>query len=538
MCLSRRIILTVMLATAALAGAAQSLSALYACLDSLLEVQDDITRDKQMRIAAIASTASGRQLSPDEAYRLNEILYNEYIAFRYDSALHYAALNVDLAKAAGDYGRLCDSRIKQAHITSMAGLFDKAQQYLDSVDCKRLDKESLSDYYDVRANLCQFMLEFAQGTPFEEHYRDSAQYYREKTIALAKPDSFEYAFSRAVYVSENGDPDGGIAILLPWLVRYTSGDRNYAIVASTLAYFYQLKGDSARREHYLLLSAISDVRGAVRENISLRSLSLMLFDEGDLDRAFNYLNASINDAVFYGTRLRNIQSVQLAPLIIKAYNDDRSAQHRRTQLQLVMSVVVMLVLAVVLAVIAWLMKKRRVANAQIELMNGRLQDTVDELRRVNTLITQNNRIKDEYIVRFLLLCSNMIDRAEHQRKDNLKLARERKTDALLTSLKSTAQDSENVKLFHENFDTAFLNIFPHFVSQVNALLRPDENVVPERGLSTELRILALMRLGITDNATIAGILRASISTIYTYRSRLKARAVEPHTFEAAVKTLE
>lgn len=536
--MARFLIVALMAGSALTAAASESIEALYARLDSLISVQDDITAAKRNHIAAIIDAATGGEpLSADERYRLNERLYKEYIAFNYDSAFRYASLNVELARATGDYSRQCDSRIKLAHITSVAGLFDKAGELLDSIDHRRLDASLQAEYYNERSKVFQYRREFAQGTPFEREYADSAQHYRALTMSLATPDSFRHVFSQAVHTAEQGDADGAVSALLPWLDHYGAGTRNYAIVASTLAYFHSLRGDEQSRERYLLLSAISDVQGAVRENTSLRALSMLLLDKGDVDRAFNYLNTSINDAVFYGSRLRNIQSGQLAPIIIKAYNDNRSAQHRQTQLQLLVMAILAVIMAIVLAVIVWLMKKRRDANARIALVNSRLQDTVDELQRVNVLIKQSNQIKDEYIVRFMMLSSTMIERAERQRKDNLKLARDRKLDQLYSNLKSTAQDSDNVKLFHENFDTAFLNIFPQFVEQVNKLWRPEDRITPSHGLTTELRILALIRLGITDNATISGILRSSLSTVYTYRSRLKARALEPDTFDATVKSL-
>ena len=188
-----------------------------------------------------------------------------------------------------------------------------------------------------------------------------------------------------------------------------------------------------------------------------------------------------------------------------------------------------------------LLRKKKTASRQIEAMNSALTAHNEQIQSANILMKEANRIKEEYIGRFLELSSNLIKQSEDRNKHLNRLARDRKLEELYAELKSPQAINSGIRMFHQNFDEAFLNIWPGFISEVNKLLLPtdafDLNEGDSRHLTTELRILALIRLGITDNQEIADILRSSISTIYTYRSKLKARSFNKEAFEDAIRQI-
>ncbi len=185
-------------------------------------------------------------------------------------------------------------------------------------------------------------------------------------------------------------------------------------------------------------------------------------------------------------------------------------------------------------------EQKKAINEQLHQVNVQLGDTVEQLHESNGLLREREKLKEEYIARFLTLSSRFIDRGEEQRKSMYRLYRDRKTEDLARALKSTHFGNENAQLFYENFDNAFLNIYPTFVDEVNKLLQEDGKIEVKQGkrLTTESRVLALIRIGITDNQSIAAILRASLTTIYTYRSKLKARALDKDNFESNVKSID
>ena len=279
----------------------------------------------------------------------------------------------------------------------------------------------------------------------------------------------------------------------------------------------------------------------------MRAIADRLFDEGDVDRAYRYMRVAVDDANFYGTRLRNIQASRIVPKILNAYQTKQERNHRSMMWLLVaISVIALLLVGGVIVIYQLLKRYRRLneqkkaINEQLRLVNGQLGDTVEQLHETNGLLREREKIKEEYIARFLTLSSRFIDRGEEQRKALYRLYRDRKTEDLARELKSTHSGSENAQLFYENFDNAFLNIYPTFVDEVNKLLQEDGKIEVKQGkrLTTESRVLALIRLGINDNQSIAAILRASLTTIYTYRSKLKARALNKDDFEARIKAID
>lgn len=520
---------------------------LYQTLDSLIERHDEIVAAKESQIMSLYNGLQGVVLTPEQEYDKNLRLYDEYLAFRFDSAFYYINRNIQSSLAKTDAERRAASAIRLAHILSVSGIFNNARLLLDSIQPALLSTETRVLYYNQRAELNLYRSEMAQYTPYFMNYIDSTQYYRQMLLQIAPKESFEYIVSRASYVCEQGDVEGAIRLFEQYLPTLQSGDRRYSIVASTLAFFYWKSGQPQQQEHYLLLSAISDLRGAILENNALRELASILMERGVYERAYRYLSRASNDAQQYGSRLRSMQVARLTPVITKAYDTEREHALQRTNRLLTILASITLLLVGLILFNFWLLYKRRIANRKINQMNTVLISQNEDMQTLNTQLStlnsqmkEANRIKDEYIGRFLELCSALIHRGEERHKYFNRLARDRKLEDLYAELKSGVAINEGVKMFHQNFDTAFLNIYPDFISEVNRLMTPDCQFEIEEDstkLTTELRVLALIRLGIVDNQKIADILRSSITTIYTYRSKLKSRALQKETFEDDVKRI-
>ena len=517
------------------------LNALYQTLDSLVEHQPEIITQKKARIHVITDGLDNLKLTPEELFSLNNRLYDEYLAFNFDSALCYIKKNVDVQRTLGNPDLAAGSLIRMAHILAVSGLFDKADRMLDDIQTDLLSTERKVEYYNQRGELNLYRSEMAEYTPYFQEYTDSSQYYRQLILQIAPKDSYDYIFNQATYISEKGDNDAAIKMLEAYLPTLKQGERRYSIVTSTLAYFYSKDKKMLHQEHYLLLSAISDMKGAILENNSLRRLSIILLERGDFKKAHDYLLCASNDAMLYGSRLRSMQAARISPLITQAYDAERARTQHRTYLLLMVISIIALLLVVTIVYTLSLIKKRHQANLKISRMNAELSLHNEEIESMNLQMKESNRIKDEYIGRFLELSSNLILKSEERSKVLNRLARDRKLENLYAELKSQKPLNESIHLFHQNFDTAFLNIYPTFISEINKLLTADNQFEIDENagkLTTELRILALIRLNIGDNQKIADILRSSITTIYTYRSKLKSRAISKDTFEDDVRRIE
>ena len=521
----------------------QGNQALYHTLDSLIANYNQLTAEKERRVTNIKDGVRGIKLSPEQQYDLNQRLYDEYVAYKFDSAFSYIEKNVNALSSSADHDRFAASAVRMAHILAVTGLFDRARRLLDKVNPDSISDQQKIAYYTQQSELNLYRSEMAQFTNYFYDYIKRAQYYRQLVMQIAPKDSYDYVFNRATYICEAGDTEEAIRILEAYLNKTEQGTRIYSIITSTLAFFYQNKGVSEKQEYYLLLSAISDERSAIRENNSLRSLSELLMDRGNYDDAYRYLLQAISEAKFYGSRIRLMQVGRMAPQILQLYDAERTRTQQRTSLLLMVISFISIILAGIIVYTLILYRKKHAAGLKIIEMNKMLASHSEEIESVNTQMKEANRIKEEYIGRFLELSSQLISDSEQRLKQLNRLARERKLEELYAELKTMEPVNKGIRKFHSHFDTAFLNIYPNFISEVNNLLNPEcrfdveQDGTPVKHLSTELRVLALIRLDITDNQEIADILRSSITTIYTYRSKIKARAINKESFEDDVRKI-
>lgn len=516
---------------------------LYQTLDSLIEHYDQLTADKERRVAAIKEGVKGITLTAEQQYDLNQRLYDEYVAYKFDSAFYYIDKNVKALRKSGNHNRFAANAVRMAHILAVTGLFDRARRLLDEVAVDSINDQQKIAFYNQQSELNLYRSEMAQNTEYFYDYIQRVQYYRQLVIQIAPKDSYDYIFNQATYICEAGDTNKAIQMLEDYLLKLEEGTRAYSIVTSTLAFFYQTKEMHQQQERYLLLSAISDERCAIRENNSLRILSEILMNRGNNDDAYRYLLQAISEARFYGSRIRMMQVGRMAPQILQLYDAERTQTQQRTNLLLAIISFISLVLAGIIVYTLRLYRKKHAAGLQIIEMNKILAKHTEEIETVNTQMKEANRIKEEYIGRFLELSSMLLSNTEQRMKQLNRLARERKLEELYAELKTMEPVNTGIRTFHSHFDTAFLNIYPHFISEVNKLLTPENQFITDndgataKRLTTELRILALIRLDITDNQEIADILRSSITTIYTYRSKLKAKALNKETFEDDVRKI-
>ena len=511
---------------------------LYNTIDSLIEHRSELLTEKEIRLKALKDGLQ-EGLDEDQLFKFNERIYDEYMAYNFDSAYYYINKNVERQRALGHADRFAASAVRMAHILAVSGIFNNARLLLNEVRVEDISTANKIDYYEQQSELNLFRSEMANFTPLFPAYVDSMQHYRQKILEIAPHDSYNYIFNLATYTCEQGEVDKAIKMLEDYLPKLRQGDRHYSIVTSTLAYFYTHKDQPETREKYLLLSAISDLRASILENNSLRELSIILLERQEYKKAYNYLQQASEDAKLYGSRLRSLQAARLAPLITQAYDTERVRTQNRTYILLAILSVITLLLIGTIAFILSMMRKRRAAIEKINTLNQELERRNAAIEAANNEMKESNRIKDEYIGRFLELSSNYIQRGEERAKLLNRLARDKKMAELYTELKSSASLNESIRLFYQNFDTAFLNIYPNFIKEVNSLMAIGNQFEVDGGqkLTTELRILALIRLGINDNQKIADILRSSITTIYTYRSKLKSRALSKDTFEDEIRII-
>ena len=165
---------------------------LYQTLDSLIEHQQDIIAQKEAHISHIHEGIHGLALTPEQEYTYNMRLYDEYLAFNFDSAYYYIDRNLHLPRHPGDYQHFALSAIRMAHILAVSGLFDHAYSQLSMVCADSLTDPLRVEYYNQWSEIFLYRSEMERFTPFSGQDTDSAQYYRQLVMQIAPKDSFDY----------------------------------------------------------------------------------------------------------------------------------------------------------------------------------------------------------------------------------------------------------------------------------------------------------------------------------------------------------
>lgn len=523
--------------------AQQTLESLLHNLDVAIDNSEQYEKEKTQRIAMIKDGLNVRELSPEEEYRINLRLYNEYEAYICDSARHYINRNIDIATQLDNREWLDESKLKKAHILATSGLYAEGVRLLETIEKQYLSERLLVDYYMAFENIYLYHGEYAQDDEYMPEYLDKMNRYRDSVLWVVPEGTYQYVIVRAPQLIDRQQSEQAEVLLKECIAQMPSDTREYAILTSILAFTYQMSNRLELQKMSLAESAIADIKGVVKENNSLRALSELLYEEGALDRANKYMKKSMSDASFYNARLRNVQASKMLPVIDYAYQLEKEMQRRKLQFFLgvisILSLFLIVAVGYVIRQLKKLAKARREvvhANRELQKLNADLVEANRRQKQTNDSLTEANCIKEEYIGRFLGQCSAYIDKLETYRRMLNKKAASGKVEELYKTLKSSQFIEDELKEFYHNFDNSFLSIFPDFVECFNRLLPEGEQIVPKQGerLTTELRIFALIRLGITDSAKIASFLRYSITTIYTYRSKLKNKSLYRDNLEEQV----
>ncbi len=465
-------------------------------------------------------------------------IFNEYESFVCDSALYYINVNIELACKTDEKDWICCLLIKKADLVAKAGLFTEALEILSQINSQQLSDRLKDNYYQTYVTTYQYMTEYADNSEYVTAYNVKIRAYRDSILEMPNADPFVYDTEYGTRLIEDGRRQEAIEFFRQKLENYEFATREYSVIASLLAHTY-MSEDDKQYEHYLALSALSDIEGSVKENLALRSLAEFRFGKGDVHHAYNYLKKSLEDANFFSARMRKNQVANVLPLAIDAYE----AIQQQMQLQLKTYIIAISALVVGLIVsVFFIIKQLRTVSRSLRLvaatkdklfrLNEELQSANAALNSTNTALNESSRIKEAYIGKFMELCSNYISTLEQYRKKLYQQAASSRIEDLYKSLRSTILINDTLKDFYTSFDSAFLNIFPNFVEQFNALLPEEERIIlkEDEKLNTELRVFALIRLGINDSAKIAKFLRCSIATIHTYRSKRKKRSLNPADF--------
>ena len=520
----------------------------YSYLYKLLENKDVYVKSKTNRISQIKNMLETPNVNDQQRYEINHRLHNEYKTFISDSAIYYTTQNLEIARKLKHDIWLNECKLDLVSLYIIAGMYIESLDLLKSIDKGSLPDWLLIKYYD---NYKQFYSYYSNNNPYTRGYLDRSNLYRDSLLKVLDKSSNHYKIVYAEKLYDAGRLKDAKEILQSVLQTSAPDTHEKAVLAYALANTYGKEGNTDLQKYYYAVSAICDIKNAIKENASTKAIASVLYENGELEEAYKCIRSSMEDAMFCNARVRTYEVSQIFPIIDSAYK--RKIDGKNKTLQLYLLLVSILSLFLIVAIVFVYRQMKRIARIRKELyetnhrlseLNNALHDTNkqlqvvnDELLRTNESLSEANQIKETYIGHFLDLCSTYIDKLEKYQNSLNRKAIERKLDELYRMLKSRDMIDNELKELYENFDNTFLHLYPNFVEEFNSLLVPEEQFVLRSGevLNVELRIFALIRLGITDSSRIARFLHYSANTIYSYRTRARNKAAVPREeFESMV----
>ena len=516
--------------------------ALYQKLDSVIAKREQYTQDKEQKIDMIKKSA---RVVTDKItlMKLYNEIYNEYNHFRFDSAMTYAKKGLELAiKEKNDYYYYLNT-IHEAMLLATGGLYSEAKANLDQLTESKMDSTLLYEYNLAQYWLYTYWSDYSKDSEYRTVYWENKIKYLKRTVHLAKkyPNDYNYLMGEYfMYIVGDGHKS------LPYYNKVIENEpynsRLYSTACFAISCIYAALGDEEKHEEYLIRTVITDVVTPVKENLSFQDLAMLLFRKGgdsQLKRAEQYIQLSMEDAKFYNNRLRIIDTSNKLPAIISKYKEMMKEQNDKLRSSLTWTIILLLGLIISLTFIIRQNKLLSKHRRKIAESNRQLTELNDELSLLNSGLKQSNskmqvtNVKREALAKLYIdLCSKYIERLSKYQKLVCRKIKANQVNDLLSTMTSSRLSDEDAATFMHNFDKAFLDQYPTFITEFNSLLQPEHAIKTKNNtLTTELRIFALVRLGVKESSEIANLLFYTPRTIYNYRSMTKNKAINKESFE-------
>ena len=530
-------------------------------LDSLLEQQDLFVRVKEERIKQLKMQYS-RVKDVKELYAMNRMVYLEYRVYDADSALHYINKNIQLAQQTDNRTWEVVSLLEQSFVLTSSGLLTEALKAVSDIQPEELPQNLRSEYFGRLCTLYSRLRDYSsENSQLSEHYNNLQKAFRDSVYLTATPDELRYWNCRAWLYLGTPKIEPVKQAFEENKQTLSNDSRKYSIATYNLSAIYRSENNESKYLENLILSAMADIRSVNGDIGSLQEIAEYLFKHGEIDRAYNYILYCSQKAMLFHNRVRIVKMSHLQNQIYKAYQEQSRTQQKRLQASLIAVSFLFLVLIGALLFIRKQMRRLKeaylkldstnqklsvnmdalsTAHQRLEEVNMQLKDLNTQLQEVNDQLRESNYVKEEYIGYVFNICSTYISKLEEFRKNINRKLKVGQIEDVKAITDSSATASNELKEFYQNFDTIFLHLYPDFVGDFNALLLPEERIELKEGelLNTELRIHALIRLGITDSVKIADFLHCSAQTVYNNRLRTRNKSIIPkEDFINAVKKL-
>ena len=536
-------------------------SKLYERLDSVIANRAEYEANKEKRLHDIKIGINYVNNATDKL-RIYERLVNEYTPYKYDSAMVYVQKAINLAKQTNSSEYYTQYQILKARLLVYRGFYIEAKEILEKLEIPPTNRH-INYLYNCSLSALYFNLNMStKNTEYCQRYSTLFQDYIDKAIEYCPKKDAQYYYMKGVQLFYSKGTIHDIITCFNKAMSLLKPDsRLYAMSAYVLSKTYDRSHQSEQQERYLLLAAISDIMASTNEYVALQEVALSLYkDKDNLRKANEYINISLMDADAYSNRLRRAELYTNLHVILSAYN--KKPQEQGTW-QNVAIICILVLMAIIVTTIVYVVRKNHLLklkenelktlteqlsadnkqhkkdNKALKDSNKALQNSNKALQNSNDEFEYTNSKRESMANAFIMLCYQYIERLKNQRKLVIRKIKTNQQNELLSTLSSSRQSAEESQNFFSQFDKIFLSLYPSFVKELNTLLLPEAQIQlkEDNELTPTLRVAALIRLGVTESAKIAGILSYSPQTIYNYRSTLKNSAIDKENFEENLQKL-
>lgn len=481
----------------------------------------------------------------ENKFKLNQQLFDQYKVFKSDSAYYFSLQNKTIAEKLKDSSLISRAFLNMSDICVSVGMYKEAMEYLQKIDAKFLNNDVKTMYFGIYGRFYSDLAEYSNLPDYSFNYNQLAKFYREKTLELIKDGGFFNNFMVAYNEYKAGDQYSAIT-KLDSLLKMDLGLHDQALTHYVLGEIYHSK-DIDKAEYHYSKAAIADIKTSTKESLAIIRLSEILFKKKNLEMASLLIQKAYQDAKFYGAQQRKLQVGAILPMIQEGITQNIEQERKRLYIQYVGVIISLIIVIIFMTIVIIQFKrlqkaKKLITRAHNELQNINIQLTQVneqvkvqnlEIKDVNERLFEANKIKEDYLGFFFTEYDNVFEKFNDFISVIDNNIDEKNIEKLKYHLSKYNLKKEKEKLL-DNFDNAFISLFPNFINEFNALMKEGHKIKLKENqiLNKELRIFALIRLGITHNDIIAQILGYSVNSIYAYKTKIRNRSlIENDSFD-------
>lgn len=511
-------------------------------LDSLLDNVGQLYTQKQSKIEMLKQAIASHRHNDERTLDIYHQIYEEYYVFDFDSAMVYASREIELSKRLSDKYHRDMARIAKAELLSIKGFYPEALQCLQEVNIYALAPDLKLKYYIVTYQLYLLWADYCNDEEYKPKYLKISCDNLQKVVSLLDEDDLRYHYMMGEYYNHiKKDDKKSLYHYLKVLTVRPVDSREYAQASYSAAIKYLGKKDMQKYEEYIIRACISDLKNCTRENLAIQDLAMFLYNKEhqDISRADRYIHFAMEEAKSLNNRLRLIELSQKFPTIVSNYREKITKQNRMLSIILVCLSLLTGSIAIMLYFFVRQNKQLSLHKKTLSSNNDLLHSLNGRLHSLNERLLTTNARRERLAKLYIDLCTKYIDKLTKFETLVRRKIKAGQVQELLSMTSASRLSQDDASTFIAQFDKAFLDLYPTFVEEFNRLLKEEEQITPIQNgrLTTELRIFALVRLGVKESAEIAALLFYTPRTIYNYRSAFKNKVKDKETFESDVMRL-